>query len=125
MVGVRDLPDHPIGRVHPFTPRDSRLRDLTEARLHPIEWRASTSKDCFNSTNFLLATKTVTLGINDEFHVGPPSGYLNFSSVPVGFYYVCAKIDPDDLVVETDDADNGVNSDLKIEVKPLGSVCPY
>jgi hypothetical protein len=90
-----------------------------------IEWRASPDKTCFvGNDNYIIGTRTPTLNVNDEYGITTPSGGLDFSGVPPGDYYICAKIDPYDVVAETAENDNSIVSSETIEVKPDGSGCP-
>lgn len=57
----------------------------------------------------IIGTRTPTLGVNDECGIAPTGGGLDFSGVPPGDYYICAKIAPYDIFVETAENDHSVH----------------
>jgi hypothetical protein len=89
-----------------------------------IEWRASPDKTCFTGPgSYIIGSRTPTLSVNDEYGITTPSGGLDFSGVPPGDYYICAMVDPYDVVSETAENDNSIVSAIPITVKSDGFGC--
>ena len=81
-----------------------------------IEWRLSADNVCFSGTEYVIGTRTPGLASNTAYPVAPTN--YNFTGVPAGDYYVCAKIDSNDLIAETtSDADNDLVSTVPLHVQ--------
>lgn len=81
-----------------------------------VEWSLSTDTTCFAGVEYVVGSRTYTLSADQPALVQPLS--YNFTGVPAGSYYMCAMIDPDNLIAETasSDADNDLVSQAQVTV---------
>jgi hypothetical protein len=85
-----------------------------------VRWTLSSDSACFSGTEYVVGTRTVTLGIGLTYETLPSSSWSIPSGTPAGNYYLCAKIDPDGAVTETSEADNVLRSEKLFEVASCG-----
>jgi len=113
-----DLSDHAwtvgTGEPHPILA----IIEGTSTVTPLIKWQVSTS-DCFDGVgnDYTVGTSNPGLSPNQPFEVGPDS--WDFTGVPTStLYHLCARIDPNNSITETSEADNGLRSDGVIRVIP-------
>lgn len=83
----------------------------TSAASPLIQWKLSADGACFSGQEYLVGTRTPTISSNETYLVTPNGGYVIPSNTPPGEYYLCAKIDADEVIAETYGSDNIVRSD--------------
>lgn len=81
----------------------------TGSSIAPIRWYV-TAGSCDSTPQYTVGTRTPTMSTNVPYEVGPSGGF-DLSAVPVGEYRLCVEVDPDDVVVETDETNNRDQSD--------------
>lgn len=96
------------------------IMHATAAQTVEIEWRLSADTTCFAGTEYVVGSRTTSLGSNTPFLIQPHE--YDFTGVPAGSYYLCAMVDPDDLISETNSSDS--DNDLRSEATVTVSNCP-
>lgn len=84
-----------------------------------VEWRLIPSDQsvCFDGAGeYTIGHRSVDLGVNTPYSIGPDDWDLP-ATVPLGFYILCAKIDPGSEFTETSEGDNLIYSEVVVEVK--------
>lgn len=89
----------------------------TAAQSPVIEWWLSVDDDCQAGPQLEVGSRTPTIGSNTPYLIRPTT--YDFSGIAAGQYYLCAEIDPADLISETPptDADNDLVSEALITVE--------
>jgi hypothetical protein len=85
-----------------------------------VEWWLSADTDCDNGTRYDVGSRQPTIGSGTPYLIHPNP--YDFRGVPAGDYYLCAEIDPDDLISETNTSDS--DNDLRSEVTVTVQDCP-
>ncbi len=87
----------------------------TSGQSPEIEWRLSADTNCFSGTEYVVGSRTPTLSVYTAYLVHPQP--YDFRYTPPGDYYLCAMIDPDDIITETDETDNQVRWEVLFTVE--------
>ena len=84
-----------------------------------IEWRLSSDTACFSGPDYLIGTRTPTLGANVPSSVTPLDWHFSGGTLPSGAYYLCARINPNGAITEVvgGGTDNTVRSESLVQVR--------
>ena len=108
------------GLVSTGTPRRGAFIGIihgTACQSPVVKWWLSADDTCnFGSPDYFVGSRTPTLcsGTPALLHPNP----YDFTGVPAGDYKLCAYIDPDDLISETNasDSDNDLGSEALVTI---------
>jgi len=85
-----------------------------------VEWEFSLAPECYEPGipfQYPIGQNAVLVGVNTPYYVKPDQ--TDLSMVPPNYlYWLCAKVDYNDQIDETDDYDNVIRSDIPVQVIP-------
>ena len=81
-------------------------------------WTLSPNSTCFDSDDYVVATRSYTLSSNETGALEPLNGRIYiWSSMPAGDYWLCAMLDYAESISEVKENDNVVRSEVKFTVQ--------
>lgn len=80
-----------------------------------VRWNLSADGNCFSGTEYTVGTRFPVLASNTPYLIQPND--YDFRGVPAASYFLCAKIDPDNDITETSNADNTLLSEVQVTVQ--------